>query len=160
MIKLKIGKMERIIIGSSNVYRFYKPESFASYKKHKMFACTNVETFKVALEDLENTGGGVVISVIENFLCKAARGITDKDTKSNKAKEVVGEFLKALQECATKRPALKFAVVCPIKRPFEPWYTELHGSITKWVVDGIKDMDLGNVAKIGSSAETRWNPSY
>jgi hypothetical protein len=55
--------MVRILIGSSNIYRFYKPENFKGYKKNKMIAFTNMETFKVALDELEDTKGGVIMSV-------------------------------------------------------------------------------------------------
>jgi hypothetical protein len=53
--------MARILIGSSNIYRFYKPENYPGYKKHKMVACTNIETFKVAMDDIEGTRGGVIV---------------------------------------------------------------------------------------------------
>jgi hypothetical protein len=69
--------MARMLIGSSNVYRFYKPELFVGYAPYKMVACTNVETFKVAMDGIEDIKGRVIISVIENFLCRAV-GQCDK----------------------------------------------------------------------------------
>ena len=146
--------MARTLIGSSNIYRFDKPETFTGYKRYKMVACTSMEVFRVAMDELENNKGGVVISVVENFICKAIRGSKEPDAIVNLAKEAINQYLGVVKTVATKHPELKFALVLPILRPKEAWYTENHSSIVKWIGDGIKTMDLGNVSKINSSVET------
>ena len=144
--------MARILIGSSNIYRFYKPESFKGYKKQKMMACTNMETFKVAMDELEDTKGGVTISVIENFVCRATRAVNN-EAKEEATREIIKEYIRLIKISATKCPKLKFAIVQPMQRPLDFWYSDNHKSVSKWIEDGIKDMDLGNVTKIEGLAE-------
>ena len=152
MHRQKESKMARILIGSSNIYRFYKPESFKGYKKQKMMACTNMETFKVAMDELEDTKGGVTISVIENFVCRATRAVKN-EAKEEASKEVIKEYISLIKISAIKCPKLKFAIVQPMQRPLDFWYSDNHKSVSKWIEDGIKDMDLGNVTKIEGIAE-------
>jgi hypothetical protein len=46
-----------MIIGSSNVYRFYTEEAFKEYGTYKMQKCTNEKVFKVAMDEVTmNTG--------------------------------------------------------------------------------------------------------
>ena len=140
--------MARIIIGSSNIYRYYKPDLFTGCARYKMVACTNMEVFKVALDELDDVKGGVAISVIENFLCKAVRGTKTTEERSTAVKEAIGEYLKVIQERAIKLAGKKFALVHPILRPGETWYTESHDQICKQIEDGIRIMDLQNVSRI------------
>ena len=63
--------MERILIGSSNINRFYKPEAFKDHKPYIMVKSTKFEHFKVKMDGLEKGKKQVVVLVIENFLCDA-----------------------------------------------------------------------------------------
>ena len=144
--------MARILIGSSNVYRFYKPELFKGYAPYKMVACTNMEVFRVALDGIEDIKGGVAISVIKNFLCKAARQHETEEGKMDAAKATIAEYLNLVQETALKRPGQKFALVQPTKRPKEEWYSNQHGQICKILDEGLKTIDLQNVSKIQTSS--------
>ena len=146
--------MARQLIGSSNVYRFYKPELFKGYAPYKMVACTNIEVLKVALDGIEDVKGGVTISVIENFVCKAAHQMEPEEEKLNAIKTVIVEYLNLIQEYALKNPRQKFALVNPMMRPKEKWYTDLHNQICKHVEDGIRTMDLQNVLKVNPSVGT------
>ena len=62
------SEMSHLIIGSSNVYRFYSPELFPDNKKYDVTRCTNYEVFKAKMASLETTVTRVVIQVVENFL--------------------------------------------------------------------------------------------
>jgi hypothetical protein len=44
--------MARLLIGSSNVYKFYKPNIFKQYKDYSVVKCCNIETFDTHLDDL------------------------------------------------------------------------------------------------------------
>ena len=140
----------RFMIGSSNVYRFYQPDSLPGYSIYKMISCTSMEVFRVAMDGLENVNGGVTISVIENFLCKAMQGIDQADLRTEALKKAIGDYLKVIQTNAIKRPKLKFALVQPILRPKDECYSEGHESICKQVEDGIRAMDLQNVSKVSA----------
>ena len=143
--------MARMLIGSSNVYRFYKPELFVGYAPYKMVACTNVETFKVAMDGIEDIKGRVIISVIENFLCRAVGQCDNDEAKTDIMKSTIVDYLNLVQECALKRPGQKFALVQPMSRPKEEWYTKMHEQVCKLVKDGISTIDLQNVSGINSS---------
>jgi hypothetical protein len=86
------------------------------------------------------------VSVIENFICKAVRGI-ELESKLEVAEKIVKEYTELTQTCAMRCPDLKFAAVQPMLRPMEPWFTENHKSITNWIEEGIKSMNQGNVKK-------------
>ena len=64
-----------MIIGSSNVYRFYQPDRFEGYRPYEMNKCTNQQVFDVAMSGIKKNKGQVIISVIENLLCDAVRDI-------------------------------------------------------------------------------------
>ena len=102
-----------------------------------MVACTNVEVFKVALDGIEDIKGSVIVSAIENFLCKAIRNQDTEEKKMDAMKSTVAEYLNLIQETALKRPGQKFALAQPTKRPKEEWYTKASEQIFKMIDDGI-----------------------
>jgi hypothetical protein len=118
--------MLRTIIGSSNVYRFYKPDLFQGYKPFVMNNCSNQQVFDVAISDIKSSRGQVVISVIENILCDAVKGIVDPELMNAALETTINKYLKQLEKEAKENPEVKFAVVQPILRPLHPWYTENH----------------------------------
>ena len=67
--------MARLLIGSSNVYRFYEAGKFKSYNPDNMMRCTRLEVFKAKMDALEVDDKEIVISVIENFICDAVRDV-------------------------------------------------------------------------------------
>ena len=88
---MNMSKNERILIGSSNVFRFYRQESFADYPTYEVVKCTRSPTFKVQMKSLNEENKLVVVSVIENFLVDAARkGETnDPDNFATKFDEII-----------------------------------------------------------------------
>jgi hypothetical protein len=64
--------MSRLLIGSSNVYRHYRAVAYSKYTEYSMVRCVEIESFVSQMENLEPTETEVVISVIENFISKAA----------------------------------------------------------------------------------------
>ena len=64
--------MLRLLVGSSNVYRHYRAVAFNKYTEYSMVRCVDIESFVSQMENLEPTETEVVISVIENFISKAA----------------------------------------------------------------------------------------
>ena len=66
-------KSERLIIGSSNVYNFYRREDFSEYPEYHILKCTKSYAFKAQMNILEKENKLIVVSVIENFLADAAR---------------------------------------------------------------------------------------
>ena len=141
--------MTRLLIGSSNVYRFYKPELFPRCKPYIMVKCTKLEVFRAKMASLESTDKEIIISVVENFMCDAVRGATDNDTEFNlKLEEAIKEYLETIKGCATRFKETKFVIVRPTLRPAYKWYSENHEDICKAIDDGINKMNLANVGKL------------
>jgi hypothetical protein len=46
--------MSNILIGSSNVVRFYKASSFSDVRQYTMVRCTEESSFKATMEDIED----------------------------------------------------------------------------------------------------------
>ena len=61
--------MSRMIIGSSNVRRFYSHSRYSDYQPYKMELCTVFRMFEVTMESIP-ADARVIVSVIENFIEK------------------------------------------------------------------------------------------
>ena len=141
--------MSRLLIGSSNVYRFYKPESFPNHKPCAMVKCTNLEVFKARMATLESTDKEVIISVVENLICDAVLGTLDSEDRFNeKLEERIKEYLKVVQDCATKFLGSKFVLVRPTLRPTHKWYMENHDNICKAIDEGVGKMSNSNIGRV------------
>jgi hypothetical protein len=82
--------MSRSLIGSSNIYRFYKLITSQEFKPYKLVCCTNQDVWNVAVDDITITKGGVVISVIKNLICDAIVDVTDQEVRRMTIEDVVG----------------------------------------------------------------------
>ena len=140
--------MWRQLIGSSNVYRVYKHESFKDYPAYEMVNCTKKEVFKAALDNLNEGNGEVIISVLENFLCDEVKGITDPGEMNDALEKTIKEYLALIKDVACKRPDVKFALTQITLRPLHQWYTDCHDTLCKELGTGIRMMDKLNVGKI------------
>ena len=137
--------MARILIGSSNIYRFYNVEKIPICKQYKMVNCTAMEVFKVKMEELEKVNKEVVISVVENFICDAVKGVTDDAVTNGLCKKSIKDFLKIVHETANRLPESRFALAHPILRPGNVWYSERFEDITKFYSQGLKTMKSSNI---------------
>ena len=145
--------MIRQLIGSSNVYRHYNDVDFTGYAKYKMVNCTNKEVLDAALDNIGKGKGEIIISVIENLLCDAVNDITNPELINSEAinaalEEAFKCYLKKVKTAATSHPEVKFALAQPTLRPLHQWFTEGHEAFCKKLGEGIREMDLQNVAKI------------
>ena len=70
----------RTLIGSSNIYRFYNPETFSDHHPYLLTRCTRSSTLESNLLEVE-AGSIVLISVLENFIQDAVvdSGVTESD---------------------------------------------------------------------------------
>ena len=140
--------MLRTIIGSSNVYRFYQAEKFEGYRPYEMKKCTNQQVFDVAMNDIKEGKGQVIISVIENLLCDAVRDIEDPKLMNEALENSIQGYLRQIDEVAKKNPNVKFAIVQPTLRPLHPWFTENHEAFCRRIGEGIGTMGNMNVGKV------------
>jgi hypothetical protein len=134
------------LIGSSNIYRFYKPESFKDRRTYNMIKCTKIESFMATM--LEFDDGNVIVSIFENLIVDAA-----KDAGEGKVEawsEVVTRVLEVIKKEATRRPNSKWAVAMPIMRPSIDWYQNSTDQFEKHIKSMIDKDNLINVKLINS----------
>ena len=138
--------MARILIGSSNICRFYKPETFSNHKPYIMVKSTKFEHFKAKMDNLEMGKKQVVISVIENFLCDAVGSDPQDEDKLNEIIEkVIKEFTGVIETAGKKFADSRFVVAKPIQRPRDKWYVENFDAMGKYFTESVNKLKLGNV---------------
>ena len=141
--------MSRILIGSSNICRFYKPEAFTAYKKYTTIRCTRFEPFKARMACIEAEEKEVAISVIENFICDAVgRDPENEDALNNAIEKTVKEFVEVIKESADKLPETKFVLACPIQRPRDKWFSENFDEIKQLFIELIIKLKKSNVTTV------------
>jgi hypothetical protein len=137
--------MSNILIGSSNVVRFYKASSFSNLRQYTLVRCTEEASFKATMEDIDGRND-VVISTIENFIS------TRVGANVQKAKEIIvktiEDFLEVIEHTAERMPDSRFGVVMPLQRPSLEWYQNNLDEIKTAMADGIVKMKKDNVNKI------------
>ena len=141
--------MQRLLIGSSNVYRTYEHEKFKGYPQYRMVKCTKFEAFKAIMDDIREEKE-VIIAVIENFLCDSVRDLQEStpDLIDNAIKATITDFMKVIHKTATKLPRSRFALVQPIKRPRHEWYEERYDGICRTYNAETNALGLENVSKL------------
>ena len=142
--------MANLLIGSSNLNRHYRPADFPKVRKYEMVKCTQMEGFRVFMENIDNTRKSVLISVFENFVVDAVG--TDITGPEALIDECVKDFLSTILSSATRLPGTRFGIVMPLQRPALGWYQDRVDSITSFLEEGIKamimDKNTNNVARI------------
>jgi len=139
--------MSRLLIGSSNVYRHYRAVAYNKYTEYSMVRCVDIENFVSHMENLEPTETEVVISVIENFISKAADN-KSTDERNVAIFECIKTYLVSVEDAARKYPGSKFILIDPILRPKLSWYEAVLDTVKKEIKDGIEVMGLVNVSRM------------
>ena len=140
--------MSTVVIGSSNLKRFYPDLEEKLRKSISMQKCCTMDTFKVRMNELDEDDKGVVISVIENFVCEMVGEAKEEEEIEARIKKALDEFIGVVKETATKLKMSKFVVVEPMKRPGVKWYNNKIIQITKVYVTGIRNLGLINIKLI------------
>jgi hypothetical protein len=135
-----------MMIGSSNVYRNYKPEKFINFKEYKMVKCVDMESFDAHMTGIEPSVTEVVISVLENFLDRAVKS-TDKMEMAEEIANAVNKYFEIVERAARANPGSKFVLVDPIMRPKLVWYDP--------ALDMIKDTHREGTTRIGVTNVSR-----
>ena len=140
--------MKVITIGSSNVYRFIKEISNETRDLISMQKCTQMSTFKVRMEELEETDERILITVIENFICDTVGEESEKQRIEKKIDESLSEFVEILGVTAKKLPRSRLVVIEPMARPAVQWYTEGLKAITSEYSKRIQALQLINISVV------------
>ena len=139
--------MSRMLIGSSNVYRFYKPELYKKFDQYEMVKCVDIESFDAHMTSLLPTKTEVVISVLENFLDKAVK-TTDKKEMAEAIAKAVNTYFEVIEMAATTNPGTKFVLIDPIMRPKLVWYDTALDMIKQTHKEGVKRIGMNNVSRL------------
>ena len=128
--------MSKILIGSSNIARFYKAQSLSQFDPYIMKKCTKFEIFQVQMGHLGPEDKEIIISVIENFLCDAVVGISDRSLAAGIWEKIIKQFMCLVHDKAVNLPETKFALIPPILRPGNTWYSDDYEGICKFFNEG------------------------
>jgi hypothetical protein len=145
--------MEKVLIGSSNVYRFYRPDNFKDYNVYNMVRCTDMVTFKAIVNNLEANETEVVISVIENFIERAVGQSKSDEEIWTKSGDVLASFVGIIGEAAKRLPGTKFALADPIIRPKLNWYQRTYDDLQAAFVESIGSLKRNNVTRFEAIAQ-------
>ncbi len=130
---------KNLLIGSSNVYKYFDSKDHGQVRDYKMIRCTQMESFEAHMTNMAAGNKFVVISVIENFMVDVITNITEPDAEFV---HCVRSYLKLIMDAATRLPETKFAVVLPLQRPAVKWYQEKIVELTSSLEAGIKTIQL------------------
>jgi hypothetical protein len=137
-----------ILIGSSNVYRFYKPDLFKHFRVYNMINCTKASTFKASFSDNEEEN--IIISILENAIVDACG--SDVDSRDEKAASVIKDVINCVADLADRKKTSKYVIVLPLMRPSIPWYQQKVDPIKDFITQEIVKKGRNNVKCVDCSA--------
>ena len=130
------------LIGSSNVYKFYKPEIFKERRTYNMIKCTRLESFLATMMEFDE--GNVVVSIFENLIADATSKVP-KEKAEDSWKKVLTDVLDVIKVEATRKPSSKWAVVMPMMRPAIEWFK---GDLDRMKDHIKKELDKDNLINV------------
>jgi len=116
--------MSNLLIGSSNLARFYKPENYKDFNPYQLLKCTTMDSLTALMMEIEDGNNKVIISVIENIIVDAAKSAKDEDTRDKQISEAIRSTMSLIGRTATRLPESNFCFVNPMLRPAVSWYQE------------------------------------
>jgi hypothetical protein len=137
--------MSRIIVGSSNVRRFYSHGGFKSYPPYKMELCTVKRMFEVTVDALP-AGAKVIISVVENFIEKEI-SLANEEVKEEKMEQEMKDFMDTIVNAAKKNESSKFVLAYPLMRLGNKWMHSNTEKIRSAFETAYNRQDQGNISK-------------
>ena len=135
--------MSNLLIGSSNLARFYKPELFKDFRPYQMMKCTTMDSFSALMTELEEGRNNVIISVFENIITDAAKPAKDDDTANKLIGDAIKTAVSLIGMTASRLPDSKFCIIMPLTRPAFKWFQEKRTLID----DTIREFIIGCVSK-------------
>ena len=148
---------KRLLIGSSNVARFFDPKKVKQHEGCRLEKCFRIEEFRVRIGNLSslNNLDSVTISVIENFLCDAIGAEPEPETFDKIVGEVCEEFCKLVGKVSERIPHTLILVVKPINRPKYKWFSDTYYDICNYIGARVKKCKMKNVVRLGDCLTTR-----
>ena len=79
--------MANLLIGSSNLARFYKHDTFKDFKQYQMMKCTTMDSFTALMMEVEDGKNNIIISVLENIIVDHANKAKTDDGRVKQIKD-------------------------------------------------------------------------
>jgi hypothetical protein len=140
--------MANLLIGSSNVSRFYKQEAYRDFYQYQMLKCTTIDSFNALMTEIEEGKNNVVISVLENIIVDAADGAKTEEARTSQIKNVIEKAIGLIESTATRLTDSKFCVVSPLKRPAVAWFESNKSMIDDEIRKRVATMKTFNVTRL------------
>ena len=140
--------MANLLIGSSNVSRFYKQESYREFYQYQMLKCTTIDSFNALMTEIKEGKNNVVISVLENIIVDAADGAKTEEARAIRIKDAIKKAIGLIETTATRLPTSKFCVVSPLKRPAIAWFESNKAMIDDEIRKNVATMKTFNVTRL------------
>jgi hypothetical protein len=140
--------MSYLLIGSSNLARFYKTEVFKDFKPYQMMKCTTMDSFSAQMMEIEEGKNNVVVSVFENIIVDAANSSKSDADREKKIKDSIRGAFSLIQTTSRRLPDSKFCIVMPLRRPAIEWFEEKFAMIEDEIKCGISSLTTFNVTRL------------
>jgi hypothetical protein len=140
--------MARLLIGSSNLARFYKPEKFAEYNQYQMLKCTTMDSFTALMAEVEEGSNKVIVSVFENIIVDAAKTAKSDEEQITMITNSIKLAITLIEATAKRLPESKFCIVMPLRRPSIEWFEGKRTMIDREIQKGIASMRTFNVTRM------------
>jgi hypothetical protein len=142
--------MANLLIGSSNVARFYKFLIYQDFKEYQLMKCTTMDSFSALMAEIEDGANNVIISVIENIIVDSAKSAKTEEDRSTLITESVRKVIEVIEKTSARLPDSKFCFVMPLKRPAITWFEEKAAEIETAIRGGIASLKTFNVTRLKS----------
>ena len=141
--------MSNMLIGSSNVARFYNHASYKEYNQYQMMKCTTMDSFTALMTEIEDSSNNnVIISVLENIIVDAADKAKTEEERKDQIRSAIRKAIGLIEVTATRLPGSKFCVVSPLKRPAISWFETNKSTIDEEIRICVAKMKTFNVTRL------------
>jgi len=147
--------MANLLIGSSNVARFYKYLLYQDFKEYQLLKCTTMDSFSALMAEIEDGANNVIVSVIENIVVDAAEPTKTEDERTTSIRDAVRRVIEVIEKTSTRLPESKFCIVMPLKRPAVSWFDEKKAEIEEEIRRGIAGLKTFNVTRLKSFCDSQ-----
>jgi hypothetical protein len=145
--------MNRVLVGSSNVYRYYNRGEYPNFNEYLSARCTDIKSFEAIMTNLGKNDKEVIVSVLENFIDKAGSTESSDEGWALEVGATIEKFFKIIRESATRNPETKMVIVDPIWRPKLAWYQNIFDDIVTTCKESVANMKKNNITRIEAIPE-------
>ena len=140
--------MANLLMGSSNVARFYKYLVFQEFKEYQMMKCTNMDSFSALMSEIEDGANNIIVSVIENIIVDSALAAKNDDEIDGLINNSIKKVFEVIEKTSARLPDSKFCFVMPLRRPAIEWFDGKMVGIEEEIRKNIASLKTFNVTRM------------